>query len=165
MKLAAQLSNVVTYTHTHTHTHTSESCPQDYIWVTAPFSSTSYRASLHCSSKDSLPNVAAYSGQRTLTRRSSSFQTGRYAPFGPLPRHRHRHQSTQLQAKHTSVQTHNVRLTYVHRYLTCDALLCSTNESSLKKVIRDRATNTLFRKSTIATESSNSIRTKDSKQS
>ena len=42
----------------------------------------------------------------------------------------HRHQSTRLQAERTSILTHFVRFTYLHRNLTCDALLCSTKESS-----------------------------------
>ena len=57
--------------------------------------------------------------------------TGHSSPFGPHP-HRH-HLSTRLFTAHTSIQTHIVRLTYVHRKLTYDALLCSTKESIAKQ--------------------------------
>ena len=50
-----------------------------------------------------------------------------FAPFGPLPRHRH--QSTRLETERTSIQTHFARLTYLHRSQEGDALLCSTHRS------------------------------------
>ena len=106
--------------------------------------------------------MAAHSKQCITTKRSSTFQTRCSGPFGPHPHLRH--QSTRLTAEHTSILTRIARLTYVHRNLTYDALLCSTKESNMKRVMRDAATNIFFRKSTIATESSNSIRTRNINQ-
>ena len=56
-------------------------------------------------------------------------------------------------AEHTSIQTHVVRLIYVHRVQVCDALLCSTNKSSwtiakCDRIIQKNLHNTQFHFST-----------------
>ena len=75
---------------TYTHTHTSGSYPQDDVWVTAPFGSTSYRVSLLCSSKDSLPNQAVRSKHYGMRPSGPSPATATralgYRPSTPLSR-------------------------------------------------------------------------------